>query len=78
MICIDTIFNNPGTAGLAAATVVLIYVILLSYSPYLPPAFFLSAMAGALVYLLKGGTLLCSQLSKSVAEEECTHQFHKN
>jgi hypothetical protein len=76
MICIDNIFTNPGTAGLAAATVVLIYIILLSYSPYLPPAFFLSAMAGALVYLLKGGTLLCSQLTKSVAEEECTHKFN--
>lgn len=75
MVCLENIFSSPASAGLVTASFVLIYIFLLSYSPYLPPAFFLSIMAGLLVFLMKGGTVLCSQMSKTVAEEECTHNF---
>ena len=75
MVCLENIFSSPLSAGLVTGLFVLIYIYLLSYSPYLPPAFFLSIMAGLFVYLLKGGTLLCSQISKTVAEEQCTRNF---
>ena len=75
MICIDTIFNDPTTAGLATGGLVLVYIMLLSISPYLPAAVLLGLAAGSLVYLIRGGTLLCSQMKTTNAEEVCNKQF---
>jgi hypothetical protein len=65
MVCLDTIFTSPFAASLTTGIIIVIYVILLGYSPYLPPAVFLSATAAILVYLLKGGEFMCLKLYKT-------------
>jgi hypothetical protein len=69
MVCLDSIFNNPLTAGLATGFIVFAYFFLLSISTYLPPAAILSFVVGALVYTSKGGKLFCE------AETTCQQQF---
>lgn len=59
MVCIDTWFNTPISSALVTGVFVLIYMILMSYSPYLPSAFIFSLIAGTLVYVIRGGTIVC-------------------
>ena len=61
MVCIDTWFNSPASSAMVTGIFVLVYMILMSYSPYLPPAFIFSIIAATLVYMVKGGNVLCGQ-----------------
>ncbi len=72
MVCLENIFASPAASGLLTAVCVLVYIMLMSYSPYLPPAVFLSIGAGLLVYFMKGGILFCSQLE---TEDTCKRSF---
>ena len=70
MVCIDTLFSNPYSSSIFTGICILLYVILLGYSPYLPPAVFLAVTAGILVYLFKGGEFMCLRLYKMPTEKK--------
>lgn len=61
MICLNPIMKSPFLASIVAASFVMLYFVLMSYSHSLPPAVIISAMVGIFVYTLMGGSLMCSE-----------------
>ena len=70
MICLNPIFKSPFLASLVAGCCVMLYFILMSYSPNLPPAVICSVAVGYFVYFMMGGKILCNDEPLTEPEPE--------
>ena len=59
MICLNPILKSPLLAALVSGCLVMLYFILMSYSPNLPPAVLCSVAVAYFVYFAMGGTVMC-------------------
>lgn len=59
MICLNPITKSPFLAAVLAFSITMLYFALLTYSPTLPPAVFISSTLALVVYLLMGGQVWC-------------------
>ena len=59
MICLNPILKSPFLAALVSGCCVMLYFILMTYSPNLPPAVLCSIAVAYFVYFMMGGKMLC-------------------
>lgn len=69
MFCLNPIFKNPMLGALVAGCSVMLYFIMMSYSPNLPPAVLCSLAVGYFVYFIMGGKILCDDQKTSETPE---------
>jgi hypothetical protein len=69
MICLNPILKSPLLAALVAGCGVMLYFVLMSYSPNLPPAVLCSLAVAYFVYFMMGGKVLCDDVSADISDD---------
>ena len=73
MVCVNYLFDTPVSAALVSGIFALFYIMLMSYSPYLPPAVIVSIIVTLFVYAVKGGQISCKkQTIKKLKQVDCS------
>lgn len=76
MVCVNYLFDTPVSAALVCGIFALFYIMLMSYSPYLPPALIVSIIVTLFVYAVKGGEISCKRQNiRKIKHDECSSRF---